>query len=359
MSLPNVARGIDDDANLAELKALGATAVRASATPSTGVRSFFLVGVAAIAADLAEEQARERDIVGVDARETKPPGEKMFAFFQLCARAFARTARWCIKTDDDTYVHSVRLELNLRSLWDSTPSQEASPRAASPAEAPPASAGGGVADPSTGGAGGGAGGGAVYVYGGATLWASYVKQSFHVCGHGMGPMMAAGASRTEGCAAQGAVGPFPYAAGTLEVLSMPLARWVVSQPAVVEFVRRARGSGVPSKWDIGEDTVLGMWVHEAPFALTCLHWGWDKIHDLCFLCRDKAQLWKPITTQSVVVHIKGHQANQKNFHDIHRNFTRICSGECLRKHLPFDVPSLADLCSRGNIRQTYSKCTAL
>jgi len=32
---------------------------------------------------------------------------------------------------------------------------------------------------------------------------------------------------------------------------MPLARWVVSQPAVVEFVRRARGSGVPSKWDIG------------------------------------------------------------------------------------------------------------
>mmetsp|Transcript_22227 Transcript_22227/g.71102 ORF Transcript_22227/g.71102 Transcript_22227/m.71102 type:complete len:324 (+) Transcript_22227:42-1013(+) len=158
MSLPNVARGIDDDANLAELKALGATAVRASASPSTGVRSFFLVGVAAIAADLAEEQARERDIVGVDARETKPPGEKMFAFFQLCARAFARTARWCIKTDDDTYVHSVRLELNLRSLWDSTPSQEASPRAASPAEAPPASAGGGVADPSTGGAGGGAAG---------------------------------------------------------------------------------------------------------------------------------------------------------------------------------------------------------
>ena len=86
---------------------------------------------------------------------------------------------------------------------------------------------------------------------------------------------------------------------------------------------------------------------------------WDKIHDLCFLCKDKAQLWKPITTQSVVVHIKGHQANPKNFHDIHRNFTRICSGECLRKHLPFDVPSLADLCNRGNIRLAYSKCTAL
>ena len=39
MSLPNVARGIDDDATLAELNALGATAVRASASPAASLSS--------------------------------------------------------------------------------------------------------------------------------------------------------------------------------------------------------------------------------------------------------------------------------------------------------------------------------
>jgi hypothetical protein len=28
-----------------------------------------------------------------------------------------------------------------------------------------------------------------------------------------------------------------------------------------------------------------MWVHMSPFAITALHWGWDKIHDLCFTCK--------------------------------------------------------------------------
>ena len=91
-----------------------------------------------------------------------------------------------------------------------------------------------------------------------------------------------------------------------------------------------------------------MWVHMSPFAITALHWGWDKIHDLCFTCKDTTQLWnpdpspnpnpnpdpnpnpnpaptptptrtptpnqdttqlwKPLTTKTVVVHIKGHQA---------------------------------------------------
>ena len=175
-----------------------------------------------------------------------------------------------------------------------------------------------------------------------------------MCGHGMGPMMAAGAAKTEGCARRGGVGPFPYVAGTLEVLSMPLAQWVTGQPAVARFVQRAHARNPPA-WDIGEDTVLGMWVHASPFAITALHWGWDKIHDLCFLCKDKTQLWKPITTQTVVVHIKGHQANRHNFQDVHRNFSRVCGAECQRTVLPFDVASLADLCKRGSISQVYSK----
>ena len=42
--------------------------------------------------------------------------------------------------------------------------------------------------------------------------------------------------------------------------------------------------------------VLGMWVHMSPFAITALHWGWDKIHDLCFTCKDTTQLWNPNPT---------------------------------------------------------------
>ena len=122
----------------------------------------------------------------------------------------------------------------------------------------------------------------------------------------MGPNMAASAAKRERCAERTGVGPFPYVAGTLEVLSMPLAEYIIEQSYVGMFVQRAH-SRIPVAWSLGEDTVLGMWVHMTPFAITALHWGWDKIHDLCFLCKDKTQLWKPITTQTVVVHIKGHQ----------------------------------------------------
>merc|ERR1712087_1039104 len=156
----------------------------------------------------------------------------------------------------------------------------------------------------------------------------------------------------------GGVGPFPYAAGTLEVLSMPLAQWLAREENVARFVQRAHATN-PPMWSLGEDTVLGMWVHESPFKITALHWGWDKIHDLCFKCLDKKQLWKPITTQSVVVHIKGHQANLHNFANVHRNFSKICDAWCQQAQLSFDVPSLADLCRRGQINRVYSKCRML
>ena len=40
-----------------------------------------------------------------------------------------------------------------------------------------------------------------------------------------------------------------------------------------------------------------MWVHMSPFAITALHWGWDKIHDLCFTCKDTSpRLWNPTPT---------------------------------------------------------------
>lgn len=100
----------------------------------------------------------------------------------------------------------------------------------------------------------------------------------------MGPVSAEGAAVQEQCRQRGGVGPFPYVAGTLEVLSMPLAIWLFEQPAVGGFVQRAQATS-PPRWSIGEDTVLGMWVYNSPFRITALHWGWDKIHDLCFACK--------------------------------------------------------------------------
>ena len=67
---------------------------------------------------------------------------------------------------------------------------------------------------------------------------------------------------------------------------MPLAEYLTEQFYVNRFVQRAHERNPPA-WDIGEDTVLGMWVYEAPFPITALHWGWDKIHDLCFKCKEK------------------------------------------------------------------------
>ena len=53
------------------------------------------------------------------------------------------------------------------------------------------------------------------------------------------------------------------------------------------------------------------------------------------------------------------QATWHNFRNIHANFTRVCDDECLQMQLPFDVPSLADLCRRGSIAQNYAKCATL
>ena len=91
----------------------------------------------------------------------------------------------------------MRLEYNLRALWSgASPGTAATDaRASLPGRGP-------------------------MQYLGATLWASYIPASFTVCGHGMGPNMAAAAAKGERCAEREGIGPFPYVAGTLEVLSM-------------------------------------------------------------------------------------------------------------------------------------------
>ena len=87
-----------------------------------------------------------------------------------------------------------------------------------------------------------------------------------------------------------------------------------------------------------------------------LHWGWDKLHDLCFTCTRKDQIWRPITYQTVVAH---HVANEVIINDVHRNISERCDSRCVNTLLPFEVKSLEDLCSRGSIGKVYSKCAAL
>ena len=50
------------------------------------------------------------------------------------------------------------------------------------------------------------------------------------------------------------------------------------------------------------------------------------------------------------------QALRHNFVGVHQNFTAVCDDACLRATLSFDVASLKDLCGRGTISRSYSKC---
>ena len=88
-----------------------------------------------------------------------------------------RGTRFFIKAVWDTWIHTTRLERNLRSLL--------VPRS-----------------------------GALYF--GNTLWCSYSLKDYQPCGYGFGPLQAGGAKKVE-CPklphGRGAIGPYPYAAG--------------------------------------------------------------------------------------------------------------------------------------------------
>ena len=58
-----------------------------------------------------------------------------------------------------------------------------------------------------------------------------------------------------------------------------------------------------------------------------------------------------------------HIANEEIITDVFRNITHgshfdpvPCDDKCQHQLLPFEVMSLEDLCSRGNIKSVYSKC---
>ena len=117
------------------------------------------------------------------------------AWFQQVVVTHRKT-RFFIKADWDTWIHTTRLEVNLRML-----SNRSEP-----------------------------------LYFGNTLWCSYAPADYQPCGYGFGPLQAAGARTTE-CPAlprgvsgrgpgSGAVGPFPYTAGLFWGVSYELVRWM-------------------------------------------------------------------------------------------------------------------------------------
>ena len=246
--------------------------------------------------------------------ERKSPCLKTMAWYRYAVHAFPR-ATFIAKTDDDAYVHTVKLEVNMRPFV-----------------------------------------GQQWVYVGSTLWGSYITKTFEPCARRLGPMMAHGGMAEENCRPRGAIGPYPYAVGMLQVLSHQLASWMVVQEPYTTFERRATAATRPPMMDQGEDMVIGMFIYQHPEPVMPLHWGWDKLHDLCFLCTRKDQIWRPITYQSVVAH---HVANEIIINDVHRNITARCDDKCVHKLLPFEVTGLEDLCSRGQIKKVYSKCAAV
>lgn len=252
--------------------------------------------------------------------ERKSPCLKTMAWFRHAVHTYP-SATFLAKTDDDAFVQTIKLEANMRPFAKEE-----------------------------------------RVYIGSTLWGSYITKSFEPCARRMGPNMCAGGMKEENCKERGAIGPYPYAVGMLQVLSYKVAAWMVAQEEFAEFERRATAATRPPMMDQGEDMVIGMFLYLSPWPLMPLHWGWDKLHDLCFKCTRKDQIWRPITTQTVVAH---HIANEDIIKEVFHNIThgshfdpRPCGSACQQQILPFEVTSLEDLCSRGggSIARVYSKC---
>lgn len=188
-----------------------------------------------------------------------------------------------------------------------------------------------------------------FLYVGNTLWGSYSTEHFRACGRRMGGISALAAYETDGCAALSAIGPFPYTVGMMHALSRFLVDWLVEQPHLREFERRATLRARPPMLDHGEDTIIGMYMYLSPWPFTARHWGWARMHDLCFECKVKTSLWRPVTNESVVVH---HVAAPQLLLDIRRNLTRHAATAAL----PFEVDNIDDLCSRPGVAKAYAKC---
>lgn len=182
------------------------------------VRAEFIVGLQTYQGDghdaetiqgLYEEHSKYGDLSMVNAREAttdpyrgdpKNTGEKLVAWMRLVVVMYANTA-FFVKADWDSWIHTVRLEFNLRHLLATR-------------SAP--------------------------MYFGNTLWCSYSVENFQPCGYGFGPLQAAGSRKVECPRLPGgarAVGPYPYAAGLFWGMAAELVRWIASSRFVYDFAQ--------------------------------------------------------------------------------------------------------------------------
>jgi hypothetical protein len=304
------------------------------------IRAEFVIGLLTYQGDghddktvqeLHDEHAAYGDLALVNAREaTRDPyrgdpkntGEKIVAWFQHVVVAH-RGTRFFLKADWDTWVHTTRLEHNLRTLL--------SPRA-----------------------------GALYF--GNTLWCSYSMADYQPCGYGFGPLQASGAKKAE-CPklphGREAIGPYPYAAGLFWGMSYELVQWIAGSRLVRDFWLNASNRYEPPYWIKGEDSAFGFFAHIAPFPkLTPIHWGWETIHDGWeFRSQAERGLCTHHTSEtSLAVHS---MHTRDDFLLVREQLRERCNATCMRTDLPFTVDGLADLCGRNpSIPSVYAKCVA-
>ena len=303
------------------------------------IRAEFIIGLLTYQGDGHDEATVEQlhaehdahgDLALVNAREaTRDPyrgdpkctGEKILAWFQQVV-VVHRGTRFFLKADWDSWIHTVRLEHNLRSLL--------TPRTSKA------------------------------LYFGNTLWCSYSMADYQPCGYGFGPLQAAGAKKVE-CPklphGKDAIGPYPYAAGLFWGMSYELVQWIAGSRLAYDFAHNASARFAPPYWVKGEDSAFGFFAHAAPFPdLTPIHWGWDIVHD-GWEFRSQAErglCTQHISHTSLVVHSMHTRAD---FELVRAQFRERCNATCERTTLPFSVDGLADLCGRNpNIPKVYTKC---
>ena len=257
------------------------------------------------------EMATHKDIIQLNVPERKSPILKTLGWYRYAISIHPKIP-FVAKLDDDAYVHPIKLEYNLKPMVGNN-----------------------------------------LVYLGATLWGSYITDTFQACGRRMGPVMTYYAMKDEKCIEKGAIGPFPYVVGMMQILSSFLVKWIVDQPFTHSFENRTFYATKPPMMDHGEDMVIGMLIHLSPYPITAMHWGWDKFHDLCFECKQKDQLWRPITENTIVTH---HVASWNIIYDVHKKIQLLCDQNCQQKKLSFEIANIDELCSKPKIASVYEWC---
>ena len=211
--------------------------LRVSDARCRGVRVLFVLGSRnrmsrAHRLAVRHEQRAHDDIVFVEARDWVPHAvaEKSLAWWQYADADPTLRARWYMKTDDDSLAHLPRLEADLRAM-------EAMGRSH-------------------------------YYYGVMTwrAWTPLHSEPDAACGErgddGPADRRPSGrlkrliAARAEGQPCANAIGPFPFADGSLQILSADLMRAVVHSPLATNFSRAHRTRTSPPFWT-HEDAAVG------------------------------------------------------------------------------------------------------